>query len=156
MQPYIQPFTTRYYELGQDHRLRVQALCNYMEEAAGLHADSLGVGLERLMAQGLTWVLAKMRLEVRELPGGGASFFLAAWPRPPAFRRVGGETGDQVRAGKQQVLDVLRHIVGHDQGEQDISHVVSPGWRLSVRDRSGGTGWAVLYRAACGLSRPSI
>ena len=80
MQPYIQPFTTRYYELGRDHRLRVQALCNYMEEAAGLHADALGVGLERLMAQGLTWVLAKMRISVRKLPGGGEPLRVETWP----------------------------------------------------------------------------
>lgn len=80
MHTYIQPFTTRYYELGQDHRLRVQALCNYMEEAAGLHADALGVGLERLMTQGLTWVLAKMRLEVQNLPGGGEPLRVETWP----------------------------------------------------------------------------
>ena len=80
MQPHIEHFTTRYYEMGQDHRLRVQALCNYMEEAAGLHADALGVGLDRLLEQNLTWVLAKMRLEIHERPGGGEHLQVETWP----------------------------------------------------------------------------
>ena len=59
MEPHAEPFLTRYYEMGRDHLLRPQCICNYMEEAAGIHAAKLGVGFDRMNADGLAWVLAK-------------------------------------------------------------------------------------------------
>jgi acyl-ACP thioesterase len=77
---HMEEFVVRSYDLGWDHRLRLQGLCNYLEESAGLHADALGVGLERLMAEGRTWVLVRMRLRVACLPGGGQRVRVETWP----------------------------------------------------------------------------
>ncbi len=62
-------YRVRRFELGSDGRLRPTALCNYLEDAAGAHADSLGVGVADLGRLGMTWVLAKMRLVLEFLPG---------------------------------------------------------------------------------------
>lgn len=80
MQPHIETFTTRYHEMGCDRLLRVQCICNYMEEAAGVHADHLGVGLERLGRDNLAWVLAKMRLDVRRRPVAETAVRIETWP----------------------------------------------------------------------------
>lgn len=73
-------FVSRYYEMGSDQLLRVQCLCNYMEEAAGMHADSLGVGLGSLAEKSLAWVLAKMRLMLRRRPGPRETLRVETWP----------------------------------------------------------------------------
>jgi len=73
-------FLTRRHELDMDQLLRVQCICNYMEEAAGAHADALGVGISRLLEDDLTWALAKMRLVLYRRPGPGERVTVATWP----------------------------------------------------------------------------
>ena len=80
MEPHVESFLTRYHEMGRDHLMRIQCICNYMEEAAGLHADKLGVGLEQMIAGGHAWVLAKMRLDLRRRPGPGERIVVHTWP----------------------------------------------------------------------------
>ncbi|MDR2076283.1 MAG: acyl-ACP thioesterase, partial [Desulfovibrio sp.] len=77
---HTEEFVVRSYDLGPDHRLRLQTLCAYLEESAWLHADALGVGLERLMAEGRTWVLVRMRLRLDCLPRGGRRVRVETWP----------------------------------------------------------------------------
>ncbi|MDL2266877.1 hypothetical protein LJC46_02670, partial [Desulfovibrio sp. OttesenSCG-928-G15] len=73
-------FMTRQHELGPDRLVRVQCICNYMEEAAGKHADSLGVGLARLQKENLAWVLVKMRLCLNARPGAECPVRVDTWP----------------------------------------------------------------------------
>jgi len=80
MKIYEECFSTRYHEMGIDHLLRVQCICNYMEEAAGKHAEILGAGIERLERDKLAWVLAKMRLDLVRRPGPLEEVRIATWP----------------------------------------------------------------------------
>ncbi|MDL2216555.1 acyl-ACP thioesterase [Desulfovibrio sp. OttesenSCG-928-M14] len=80
MRLYEDSFQTRYHEMGMDRLLRVQCLCNYFEEAAGKHAELLGVGIERLERDRLAWVLAKMRLELNRRPGPEETVRVVTWP----------------------------------------------------------------------------
>lgn len=66
--------------MDMEHLLRVQCICNYMEEAAGNHAEQLGAGIDLLNSHGLAWVLAKMRLEIRRRPGPGEDVTVETWP----------------------------------------------------------------------------
>jgi acyl-ACP thioesterase len=80
MQAHREHFLTRRHEMGMDRLLRVQCICNYMEEAAGVHADSLGVGLDRLASDALAWVLSRMRLLLYRRPGPGEAVYVETWP----------------------------------------------------------------------------
>lgn len=80
MNIHSEQYTTRWHELGVDHLLRVQCVCNYMEEAAGKHADALGVGLARLGQDDLAWVLVKMRLCLCRRPGPDEAVRVDTWP----------------------------------------------------------------------------
>lgn len=80
MQLYSQYFQTRHHEMDVDHLLRVQCICNYMEEAAGNHAESLGAGIDYLGEHDLAWVLVKMRLELTRRPGPGEEIRVDTWP----------------------------------------------------------------------------
>ncbi|MDR0338850.1 MAG: acyl-ACP thioesterase [Desulfovibrio sp.] len=100
MNTHTEIFLTRLHEMDVDHLLRVQCICNYMEEAAGRHAELLGVGLERLDRDALAWVLAKMRLSLSRRPGPGERILIETWPvklERLQFRRdfiIRGDNGD--------------------------------------------------------------
>ena len=64
-------FRIRGYEIGPDHRVRLQNLCGYMEEAATLHAAELDFSVEELARRGLAWALARLWLEFDEWPDLG-------------------------------------------------------------------------------------
>jgi medium-chain acyl-[acyl-carrier-protein] hydrolase len=51
-----------------------------MQEAAGRHAEKLGVGVRELHGKGLTWVLARLHVKVNQVPGAGQSMHIATWP----------------------------------------------------------------------------
>jgi len=89
------------------------ALSGWLQEAAGRHAERLGVGVEALFARGLTWVLARQAIQVDTPVLLGERAEVRTWPtgtdRLFALRdfevRVGGEV--RVRAVSQwMVLDL--------------------------------------------------
>jgi acyl-ACP thioesterase len=58
----------------------VLALADYFQEAAGHHADELGVSMQDLLAEGRAWVLAHFRLEIDRLPDWNEEITLETWP----------------------------------------------------------------------------
>jgi medium-chain acyl-[acyl-carrier-protein] hydrolase len=66
---------------GDDSRHgRLLALLDAMAETAGRHAEVLGVGVRDLHAKGLTWVLARLHVKIKQIPGAGQSVLIATWP----------------------------------------------------------------------------
>lgn len=78
--PHREWFTIYTFQEGQDGTARVQALCDYMQEAAGNHAAALGVSMDRLYAEGLAWVLARMRVAPVSLPSVHERIQVETWP----------------------------------------------------------------------------
>lgn len=73
-------FRVRSYETDPIGRASVATICNYLQEAAGNHAFHLGVSVEQLHQQQLTWVLAKLRVYVDEYPRWRGEVTLETWP----------------------------------------------------------------------------
>jgi acyl-ACP thioesterase len=94
--------------------LQVPAISGYLQEIAGRHAADLGVGLEALRARGLTWVLARQRLELPVPVLLGDTVTVETWPsgleRRAATREFVGRRGDGAEAVRATtvwyVLDV--------------------------------------------------
>lgn len=61
-------------------RMSLTALVNLMQDAAWRHAAALEASVEVLHAQGLTWVLSRMRIEVDRYPAMGDALTLNTWP----------------------------------------------------------------------------
>jgi acyl-ACP thioesterase len=59
-----------YYGLDQDGRLKPEILAEFFQEAAARHASAVGVGVEDLLERGMTWVLRRYRINVRNCPNG--------------------------------------------------------------------------------------
>ena len=73
-------FTVRSYEAGIENHVTLPALCNYMQEAAGISAARLGWGIQALQSEGLTWMLSRLRVSVQRYVPWGETITVRTWP----------------------------------------------------------------------------
>jgi medium-chain acyl-[acyl-carrier-protein] hydrolase len=105
-----EPFEAHSYAVDAFGLLSAPALSGWLQEAAGRHAEVLGVGVEALQERGLTWVLARQAVEVDRPVLLGERAEVVTWPsgadRLSALRdfevRVAGEV--RVRAVTQWIV----------------------------------------------------
>ncbi len=67
-------------EIGPGGTLRLPALLDLFQEAAGNSATSLGWGSDTLLARGRTWVLSRFHLRLRALPVWRDDLAVETWP----------------------------------------------------------------------------
>lgn len=77
---YTKVFEVHYYEINKFREATPVSILNYLEEAAVCHSWDMGVGFERLTADGYTWVLAKWLLKIDRLPLFGEKLTVETWP----------------------------------------------------------------------------
>ncbi len=68
------------FDCGYGSGFRVLSLANFLQEAAGLSASELGIGMEHLQAEGRTWMLSRIDLRVDALPEPGQRAAVRTWP----------------------------------------------------------------------------
>ncbi len=73
-------YTIRSYEVDTGGRLSLSALCNFMQDAAGKHADELGVSVAQLQKESKTWMLSRLALRMKSYPGWQDPFHVTTWP----------------------------------------------------------------------------
>ena len=100
-------YHVRSYETGVTNRLTMANLCNYLQEAAGEHADKLGFGILDLQKEGLSWMLARLRVKVAREAAWGSDLKVVTWPcnilrhiiAPSDFQVFDAKTGEPVAEG---------------------------------------------------------
>jgi acyl-ACP thioesterase len=106
----------RSYDVTPGGTASVLALADYFQEAAGRHADALGVAMQDLMDEGKAWVLAHLHLELERRPRWNETVALETWPsgldglfakREFVFRDDAGEALAQ-GTSRWLVIDVAR------------------------------------------------
>jgi acyl-ACP thioesterase len=73
-------FPVHTYELDPAKRLSIPALAGFLQEAAGHNAHGLGFSPMQLLEQDRTWVLSRLRIRLRDLPGWQAQVTVQTWP----------------------------------------------------------------------------
>jgi acyl-ACP thioesterase len=61
-------------------KAKLTSICNYLQEIAGMHADALNWGINKLMEQNLSWVLSRLKLKVLKYPNWNDEIFVETWP----------------------------------------------------------------------------
>lgn len=79
---YRTAFRAGHSEMGVHGRMKIVSVVNRFQDAAGEHADVLGLGVRDLLEKGHTWVLHRYRLTFRRLPGCGEQVQVRTWYRP--------------------------------------------------------------------------
>jgi medium-chain acyl-[acyl-carrier-protein] hydrolase len=77
---WTEAFRVRAYETDPTGSASVPTLCNYLQEAASNHAQALGVSVEQMTEQNLTWVLARLHVEVDAYPRWRQTVHVETWP----------------------------------------------------------------------------
>lgn len=80
-QTYCQSFSVRYSEGDRSGRLKLRALFDYAQEAAGIHAADLGCSMEKLHARRQAWMLSRIKFRFApEYPRIRETIRLETWP----------------------------------------------------------------------------
>lgn len=77
---WIEAFRIRAYEVDPTGVASIQTLCNFLQEAAGNHARSLGVSVDQLAGDNLTWVLSRLHVQVSSYPRWRETIQVETWP----------------------------------------------------------------------------
>ena len=73
-------FRIQSYDIGSNGLLRLDALCNFLQESAGGHARELGVAVEQLLRHNTTWVLSRLHVKIHRVPGWRQQLRIHTWP----------------------------------------------------------------------------
>ncbi|MHC4955425.1 MAG: acyl-[acyl-carrier-protein] thioesterase [Planctomycetota bacterium] len=126
--PWEGRFRIRSYEVDAEGRALPRTITNYLQEAAIHHALALGVATDQL-AEGRTWMLVRLRLEMERWPRWDDEVVVTTWPsdierlfaiRDFALRDAKGEPWgaaisawlvvDEVRRRPQRVPEAVRAL----------------------------------------------
>ena len=77
---YKEIFKIHTYEVDIHNRLTIQALAQFLQEAASNHAALLGFGVEYLLKNNRTWVLSRLAIEIHNLISLGETITIKTWP----------------------------------------------------------------------------
>jgi acyl-ACP thioesterase len=73
-------FSVKSYECHPDGNIKTACLMQYLQEAAALHAEQLGFGVDRLNTINSYWVLSNLRIEINSLPKWNDKITVKTWP----------------------------------------------------------------------------
>lgn len=73
------PFEVETFQVDYTGGLSFVFLANKMLITAGNHANERGFGKERLSADGKTWVLSRLAIEIDEYPNEGDTYYVETW-----------------------------------------------------------------------------
>lgn len=73
-------YLVRTYELDLRGSVSVRGVCNYLQDAAGNHAQALGVAVEQLQKHKVTWVLSRLHVQLRAYPRWREKILVETWP----------------------------------------------------------------------------
>ncbi len=62
-------------------RLRVSSMFNYIQNMASVHAEGLGVGIQKMLNLNMFWVLSWVKLEFICMPRFGDELSAKTWPK---------------------------------------------------------------------------
>ncbi|MEZ4386749.1 MAG: thioesterase [Candidatus Krumholzibacteriia bacterium] len=82
------PFTIASWDVDAHNRVTTSALGRYMQEAAEVNAAGLGAGFADLLAEGQTWILSGLLLQVARYPRFTDRITLETWPRDLVNRQA--------------------------------------------------------------------
>jgi acyl-ACP thioesterase len=73
-------YAVRSYEVDARGVVSVPSLCNFFQDAASGHAHALGVSVDQLAAENLTWMLYRLTLEIEAECRWRETLTLHTWP----------------------------------------------------------------------------
>ena len=79
----VYSWPVRTYECGPDGTAKMSAICNYLQEAASLNAETLAFSKSDFEAAGenISWVLTRLKVRMSRFPKWGETVSVLTFPR---------------------------------------------------------------------------
>ena len=78
--PFAVDYKIQLNDISIDAKVRSWVIFNYLQDAAGAHADELGVGLKQLRQSDLSWVLSRIKVKMDDFPEYGDVLRVSTYP----------------------------------------------------------------------------
>lgn len=78
--PFVIEYPVQLNDISFDAKMRSWSIFNYLQDAAGRHADLLGLGLKQLRESDLSWVLSRIRVQMDSFPEYGETLRISTYP----------------------------------------------------------------------------
>ena len=78
--PFVVEYPVRLNDISVDSKMRSWVVFDYLQDAAGRHADLLGLGLKQLRKSDLSWVLSRIRVKMDDFPEYGDTLRITTYP----------------------------------------------------------------------------
>ena len=121
---YDMDFSVRYGEIGASGVATLSAVGNWLQEAAGLSADTLGFGANDMLPLGKTWILARLVLRIVRLPVAEEHLRVHTWPS--ALDHFGTRGYEIYDAGGRLILSGSSAWLVMDIRERTLSSIPEP------------------------------
>lgn len=97
-------FDVRTYECGPDGLVTLPSICNYLQEAASLHAETLGFSKTNFQAEGrnISWVLSRLAVKMLRYPRWEERICVTTFPR--GARRIVAWRDFEIRDGQGEII----------------------------------------------------
>lgn len=101
-------FTIHSYECDHAGIARLQSICNYLQETAGIHAEKLHFGYDDMVRHQTTWVLIRLTVKMLRYPRWKDIVKVETWPSELnnyyAYRdfRILDQTGNEIGRATSQ------------------------------------------------------
>ena len=69
------------YEVDANSKVSLQSLCNFMQESAWHHAETIGLGYKKLMEGDQLWLLTRLLIKIDKFPGWGETVIVETWAK---------------------------------------------------------------------------
>jgi len=128
-------FQVRSYECGPDGAATLPTVCNYLQEAASLHAETLGFSRSSFAAQGanISWVLTRLRANMRRYPRWAERVTVETYPR--GGRRITAHRDFVLRVGDEAVGEATSEWMIIDLGTRKVVPVPASVYGLANDER---------------------
>ena len=90
------------------HQIKPSAVLELFQDAAGQHAEEIGVGFDAMLARSYLWVLTRIKFRIIKNPKNYQKVLVKTWPLAPnrlGYRReycIEDETGERLIVGSSE------------------------------------------------------
>ena len=72
-------FKVRSFDVDKNKNITATSICEYLQEVAGEHSNSLGFGYRQFVKKQMVWILSGIRIEVEQTPKWEDEILIKSW-----------------------------------------------------------------------------
>ena len=108
-------------DFDQFNRIKPSAVLELFQDAAGQHAEELGLGFEAMLARSYLWVLTRIRFKILSQPKSYQRVVIKTWPLEPNRLNYRREYCMEDEQGNRLIVGSSEWVVIHSEKRRFVS-----------------------------------